>query len=552
MIFNVNLDRDYRERKKAFLISLFVPGLGQLISGRIYGIFYMLVNIALFAFILFLRKPEILRNGLILAGFIVFHIFNIADAFAGPFRKSAPCSEGCPAGIDIPGFISLIADRRFEEAKGIILRDMPFISVCGTICPSYCEDKCVRGGYDSPVMIMRLKKSVDDYSASVKRHEMPVSPKRAAIIGAGPAGLSAAYFLSKAGIQSTIFERESEPGGLLRYGIPEYRMDMLDLLKDTEAIISDENIKLVTGKAVGTDYPIAGLLDDYAYVIIATGNQKANNPFRDRIPERRVKSALRVLRDISKNEYVKPGNEIVIIGGGNAAFDAARSVLRLGAEPVIIYRRSENEMPASAQELAQAREEGIEIIFNTVIESIAEEERVKVTVRNSEGLVSVFTADCIIYATGQTLDLSVFDTHIIRKGMYTTNYSKLFIVPDGGSVVHTVANARRVSEMLIRKEWGLRGLLHNMHSRMRYNIALRDVPDAAWNYGRPRRNERINLYNLENGSRANSFFKIERDLTREEAVAQAKRCLGCHRKNGLSFRKEEEQNSLKQPDEGML
>lgn len=550
MIFNINLDKDYRERKRALLISTLVPGLGQILTGRLYGLAFVFVNTFLAAFILFLRKPEILRNGLIITGFALFYIYNLIDAFLGPYRKDAPCTEACPAGIDIPSFLALIADRRFEEAKGIILRKMPFISVCGTICPAYCESKCVRSGYDSSVMIMRLKKSVDDYSASITRKEMPAVKGRVAIIGAGPGGLSAAFFLSKAGIQSTVFEKEPEPGGLLRFGIPEYRMDMLDLLKDTEAILADNNIKLVTGTEVGNNYPIANLLEDYKYVIIATGNQKPVNPFVDIVQSGKVKSALSILRAISKNEYIKPGSDIVIVGGGNAAFDAARSILRMGTKPVIIYRRGEYDMPASSEELEQALEEGIEVVFNTVIESVEDGEKLRINARKGD-LLSVFAADCIVYAAGQVQDLRAFDLNIVRKKGFSTNYPNLFILPDGGSVVNTVANAGRLSELIIRKTAGISGLLYNLHNKLKYNVRLRDIPDAAWNYGKPRKNKRIDLVDLEIDKRRGTFFKIERDLTPDEAVSQAKRCLGCHKKNGLSF-EAEVKNSLKLPDEDKL
>ncbi len=550
MIFNINLDKDYRERKKSLILSILIPGLGQIVSGRWHGLIFILVNIFLSAFILYLHKPEILKNGLVITGFTMFYIYNLLDAFLGPYRKDAPCTKACPAGIDIPSFLALIADRRFEEAKGIILRKMPFISVCGTICPAYCESKCVRSGYDSSVMIMRLKKSTDDYKTSLSRKKMPLTEGRAAIIGAGPGGLSAAFFLSKAGIQSTVFEKESEPGGLLRFGIPEYRMDMLDLLKDTEAILSDSNIKLVTGTEVGNNYPIANLLEDYKYVIIATGSQKPVNPFRETVKSGRVKSALAVLKSISKNEYIKPGNDIVIVGGGNAAFDAARSILRMGTKPVIIYRKGEYDMPASREELEQALEEGIEVIFNTVIESVEDGEKLRINARNGD-LLSVFTADCIIYAAGQVQDLSVFDLNIVSKKGFSTNYPNLFILPDGGSVVNTVANAGRVSELIIRKMAGINGMIYNIHSKLKYNVKLRDIPDAAWNYRKPRKNKRINLVDLEIDKRRGTFFKIERDLTPDEAVSQAKRCLGCHKKNGLSF-EAELKNSSKLPDEGKL
>ena len=147
----------------------------------------------------------------------------------GPYIRKSPCQLACPAKINVSDYIALIADRRYEEAKALIKLRMPFVSVCGTICSHPCETTCVRSGYDSAVMIMNIKKPVSDYNESINDYFKGNTSKRVSIIGAGPSGLSIAYFLSRKNIHVTIYEKEKEAGGLLRYGIPRFRIDSLDI-----------------------------------------------------------------------------------------------------------------------------------------------------------------------------------------------------------------------------------------------------------------------------------------------------------------------------------
>ncbi len=537
MIFNINIKSDYEKRRNSFILSLFIPGLGQIIHKRLSGIFFIIVYILLISFLLHLHKNSIFTNGLIFIGFFILYIINLIDAFFGPYRKKAPCQIGCPANINIPEYIGLIADRRFEEAKAIIKRRMPLVSICGTICPAPCEIKCLRKGYDESIMIMDLKKTTIKYKESIKDLDYIKTNKRVAIIGAGPGGLSLAYFLAKKGIRVTIYEKEQEAGGVLRYGVPKYRLDMLDLLMDIESILSHNNITFVNNKIIGKDYPLKSISQDYDFVVLAIGSHKPIKIF-DNINSPNIIHGLELLEKIAKNIMVSLGKDVVVIGGGNVAIDVARTVKRLGSNVIIYYRRSKELMRAIPEEMKMAEEEGIKIITNASVDNIKDiNNRLEISMKiNDEE--RIINADTFICATGQKANLSQFDENILLGKNFKTNIKNIYNLKDSGTVVGTVKNAQEIARFLSRKIFGLKGIIYNIMDNINYYPQLREINDAAWNYKKPRKISRVNTNSLSIEKRQNSFFKVKRDLTVDEAVEQAKRCMRCHTKSGLPFIKQ--------------
>ena len=281
----------------------------------------------------------------------------------------APCRLACPADVDTQGYVALIREGRYLEALALIMRTNPFPGVCGRVCPHPCEDACRRGEVDEPVALRALKRFVADLSAE----DLPLPrPERrgrkVGVVGSGPAGLSAAYFLALKGYEVEVFEALSDPGGVLRYGIPRYRLP-LDVVWREIGRIEKLGVKIRTGMALGRDFGIEDLRAwGFEAVFLGLGaweEMKLKIPGED-LPG--VLSGLEFLRRAAEGSAPDlQGKRVVVIGGGNVAVDAARTALRLGAREVrILYRRSRSEMPASPEEVAEAEDEGVRIEFLVV------------------------------------------------------------------------------------------------------------------------------------------------------------------------------------------
>jgi len=273
----------------------------------------------------------------------------------------APCAHACPAGVNVPQYVGLIAENRIEEAVNVIRRRNPFVSVCGRVCDAPCERRCRRSDVDEPLAIRALKRYAMDNAEDVTAPLVPPASgkKEVAIIGSGPAGLSCAYFLALMGRPSVVFEALPIPGGMLSVGIPEYRLPKQSLLADIDYILS-HGVELRTNASVES---VAALREQgYKCVFAATGAHQGRALGIEGEQLDGVVDSLEFLRARALGEPVRCGKRVAVIGGGNAAVDAARSALRLGAEAVLIlYRRTREEMPAYAEEIDSAIEEGVEL-----------------------------------------------------------------------------------------------------------------------------------------------------------------------------------------------
>ena len=283
-------------------------------------------------------------------------------------KKLPPCRAKCPAHVNVQAYVSLIQRGKFAEAVDVIRKDMPFPAICGRVCFSPCEDACARTNIDQAVAIRNLKK----VAADAEREERKVKPnpvpktheERVAIIGAGPAGLTAAYELAKLGYPVTVFERMSEPGGMMRYCIPDFRLERF-VVDQEIAYIKDLGVEIKTGVEFGKDITLESLLKDgYGAVFVAIGTQagmKLNVPGEDIDG---VINAVDFLKDVSLGKHIEIGEKVAVVGGGNSAIDAARTSKRLGAKEVIVlYRRSREEMPALPAEVEEAEKDDVKFYF---------------------------------------------------------------------------------------------------------------------------------------------------------------------------------------------
>ncbi len=291
--------------------------------------------------------------------------------------KAPPCSGGCPSGADIRGWLTTIAQaeaygRTMEEAYriawGIITDRNPFPAVCGRVCPHPCEDACNRRLKDGAIAINALERYIGDFGIeqglTLTRLTSEKRTERIAVVGAGPAGLSCAYQLARRGYPVTVFEAFSRPGGMLRYGIPEYRLPREVLDAEIDRIL-DLGVALQCNAVIGSNVSLQQLRGEFKAVFVGIG---AHQGIRLRIPgddAPNVFTGTEFLNRVNSGEEVRLGGKVLVIGGGDTAIDSARVSKRLGADVTIVYRRSRSEMPAIKPEVDGALEEGIDIRFLT-------------------------------------------------------------------------------------------------------------------------------------------------------------------------------------------
>ncbi len=291
--------------------------------------------------------------------------------------KNAQCVKGCPVSIDIPGFISEIKSRNFEKAYEILSDSSALPAVCGRVCPqeSQCEGKCIRGFKGEPVSIGKLERFTADWAREngiVPKSDQEKNGRKVAVIGSGPAGLTCAGDLAKMGYDVTIFEALHEPGGVLIYGIPEFRLPKQEVVAKEVENVKALGVKIETNVVIGKSTTIDELMEEEGFEAVFIGSGAGLPRFMG-IPGEQANGVFSANEFLTRNnlmkafreEYDTPimkGKKVAVVGGGNVAMDAARTALRLGAEVHIVYRRSEAELPARVEEVHHAKEEGI--IFN--------------------------------------------------------------------------------------------------------------------------------------------------------------------------------------------
>jgi NADH-quinone oxidoreductase subunit F len=276
----------------------------------------------------------------------------------------SPCMHACPIGMDIPGYIALIKAGRLNDAYKVLLKTNPFPSICGRVCDHICESKCRRSTLDEPLSIKYLKRYITDNSSRPYVERVPVIRKeKIAVIGAGPSGLTAARDLALRGYAITVFEEFPEPGGMLRWGIPEYRLPRNILTREIQDIL-DMGIELKHNTRVGRDISWSEIKEGFDAIYVAIGAQRSMQTGMDGEDLEGVWGAIEFLRELNSGKKPPMGERVAVMGGGNSAIDASRSAIRLGAKEVtILYRRMRQDMPAQKEEIRAAEEEGVGIKY---------------------------------------------------------------------------------------------------------------------------------------------------------------------------------------------
>ena len=275
--------------------------------------------------------------------------------------RSAPCVEACPAGVDIPGYVRLVAEGRYDEACGLILEKVPFPGVLGRVCTHPCETVCRRGEVNEAVSICALKRFAADRAGDVSRETAaPDTGRRVAVVGAGPAGLTAAHMLRRKGHGVTVFDSKPKPGGMMRYGIPRYRLPEAVIDRDIDRLLAS-GIELVCGRRLGSDFTLEDLTrDGFDAVFLATGLWSSRSIPLEGADAEDVLGGIDFLIGASEGEGIRMKDRVLVVGGGNVAVDVALTALRLGAGQVAMAcLESRQEMPANPWEIQMAEEEGV-------------------------------------------------------------------------------------------------------------------------------------------------------------------------------------------------
>ena len=472
------------------------------------------------------------------------------------FHMNAPCSNTCPSNMNVPGYIELIKHDRLNDAYTLMKQDNPLSFVCGKICPAPCETRCRQGDVSGvSVAIRQLKRYIaDDRVASSTEYiadRKPAKGKRVAIVGAGPAGISAAFYLAKTGYDVTIYDANDRLGGMLAYGIPEYRLPNLDV--DAElAFLPKMGVKTVLNTRIGDDITLARLREENDAVLLATGRW-VGRKFGPTSPD--IEPAIKFLWEVKTGERTSLPDEVVVIGGGAVAMDCAMTAPRLGAHTTLVALEQRDAMLVPEYEVEEAVEDGVKLLNGwSVKEFVVEDGKQQKLILqrclrvfdddfrfapefDSSDLQEI-DADLVIMAVGQDTDLSYLDAdieldqrrNVILDAAFQTSAEGVFAAGDikaPGLVISAVGEGKRAA-MSIDNYLDGSGIYFGRTIEIpesRLDPRIWDIP-------------RETPAKLAVDERRSNFAEVESTLSRDQALCEADRCMRCDRNSvqGLFLR----------------
>lgn len=468
---------------------------------------------------------------------------------------AVPCVAGCPANVDVPGYIALIREERYADAVRLIRKDNPFPGVCGLICEHPCEKHCRRQIVDDSINIRGLKRYAVERAGIVPTPPCaPFNGKTVAVIGGGPAGLTAAYYLQLKGYHVTVFEKHKRLGGMLRYGIPSYRLPDDDLDRDINAILST-GIQVKLDVDIGREITFDQIRSEYDSVYIAIGAQivnRMNIPGQD---SEGVLSAVELLGAVGAGEAPDfTGKNVVVVGGGNVAMDATRTAKRLGAASVTcVYRRRIEDMTAAREEIDGAIAEGCEIMpmLSPVRIETENDRAVGIAVQpqlsgpiengrpkpiNADQPEIILPADVVITAIGQAIDSAHFESSGVGTERRRIKADPSGAVP-GMPGVFTGGDCFFGPSTVVRAIDSGKVVAGNIDHYFGFHTPITsgvDIPPAQ-TIGKPAWG-RVNMRERTAGDRKEDFNLMEACLTDEEAAQECSRCLRCDHYGYGAFR----------------
>jgi NADH-quinone oxidoreductase subunit F len=470
----------------------------------------------------------------------------------------SPCENSCPLHMNIPGFLQLYKESRVEQAFGMVLLDNPLPATTGRVCQHPCESRCRRRTLDDPVNMREVHRFIADTMfasdqfpqvlQSIVARKLGSTGRKIAVVGAGPAGLTAAFYLALLGHDVTAFDAKPEAGGMLRYALPEYRLPKTILRKELE-IIEHLGVKFVFNTNVGSDVSLNELDDRFDAVFLSIGTWKESWVYQPGTELKGVYPALLFLEAVARGEHPPLGRKVAVIGGGNAAIDSARTALRQGAEVTVFYRRERKDMPAIAEETDAAREEGARFIF------LAAPHRV---IGDSKGVVRAieivktclgeydtsgrrkpvlthevqrFDCDSVIFAVGESVDidfvrasgLTLKENGTISVDRFTLETSRPRFYAGGD----LVTGASNVSNAMAFGKLAARNIDLQLMETDRWPTLFHDFTYSSVLAAEPNAQPRSDGRTLTPLQRARCTDEVVRGLDPDQALAEASRCLRC-------------------------
>jgi NADH-quinone oxidoreductase subunit F len=464
------------------------------------------------------------------------------------------CVSACPAGVDVPAYLALIAQGRYAEALAVHRDANPFPSICGRVCPAFCEKRCRRGDIDEPIAIRQAKRFMADHEFDVPWHPPKLAPEKnvkVAVVGAGPCGLTAALRLAQRGYQVTVFERMPQPGGMMTYGIPAYRLPREALFAEIDNIWR-AGVQFRFNAELGTDFTIKSLKNEgYQAIVLALGAHRSRNLGVHGEDKPGVYHAVQMLRDIASEQPPDmAGKRVVVVGGGDTAMDAARSAWRLGASEVhVVYRRERGDMPATLDEIEGAEEEGVQFHFLlTPVAVLGDERAIGVRLQRQRlgdydssgrrrpepvpGTEFDMPCDLLIPAIGQITWVEDESLGIHRHASFEVgkafdlNVPGVFAAGDAvggpGTVVQSVGHGNLVAQAV--DAYLTTGQLKEVY----YRPIRHDIPQLynLDDYAEARRPQPLMLSPEERHQRQR-FDEVEMVLDERTVQEECKRCLRC-------------------------
>jgi NADH-quinone oxidoreductase subunit F len=470
----------------------------------------------------------------------------------------SPCENSCPLHMNIPRFLELYQEGRLEEAFEVVVLDNPMPGSTGRVCQHPCDNRCRRSTVDAAVNMREVHRYIADaiyqsdrFDALAERiiaHKLPPTDRKVAVVGGGPTGLTAAFYLALLGHEVTVYESNPEPGGMLRYALPEYRLPREVVRREVD-LIRRMGVNILCGAAVGTDITLNDLDNQYNAVFLAIGTWKEAWVYLPGTELKGVMPALPFLEAVAKEEPVRLGRKVAVIGGGNAAIDSARTALRMGSEVTVIYRRERKDMPAIREETDAAEEEGAKFVFlatphrivGTDDGGVKAIEVVKTRLGEFDGTgrrkpvptgeIRRLECDTVILAVGEAVDmdfvrasgLRIKEDNTLEVDRYSleTSRSKFYA---GGDLISGASN---VSNAMGYGKKAARNIDLRLMGTWRWDQIGAQIPYSQTPPEHPSDCPRHTLSEMPAAERKESFAESMIGLTEEEAREEARRCLRC-------------------------